>query len=251
MRPGDISIDGHLLSSHKIYCSTRPDIETPKRVIEKITVFGGAGDIIYDDGGYENTPISLSLWVNGTEEDISSNRRIVNKLFPQAKYLKVIFWFDPGLTYICYVEEPAKFSNQREGRGLIDIELKLSCKPFKLFNESHGMESLIKPTNGQKIVNNVDEFQLPKIKLVGNGDISFTLAGITMRFKNVDGHIWIDCGSLNLYKDVPTLDKSRNHLTNDLEYPFLYPKEQNNLNTISWSGNVSSVELYPRWRTLV
>lgn len=251
MRPGDISVNGVLISDHKIYCSTRPDIETPKRVFQKLTVFGGAGDIIYDDGGYENTPISLSLWMNGTEDDISSNRRLVNKIFPQASYLEIIFWFDPTLTYYCYVSDPAKFTNKRMHNGVIDIDLSLSCKPYKRFNQSSGMTEVIKATNNQKIVNNTDEYQLPVIKITGNGNISLTLAGTTMRFNNVDDNIIIDCEKLYLYKDHYSLAKSRNDRTNDLEFPFIYPQDQNNKNTISWTGNISSVEIRPNWRTLV
>lgn len=92
---------------------------------------------------------------------------------------------------------------------------------------------------------------MPVIKITGNGNISLTLAGTTMRFNNVDDNIIIDCEKLYLYKDHYSLAKSRNDRTNDLEFPFIYPQDQNNKNTISWTGNISSVEIRPNWRTLV
>lgn len=249
MTPGQIIVDEVDCYDKKIYCSTRPDIQTPKRTGENIQVFGGFGDLIYDHQGYENTSMTLELWRYGRSDlDLSTNRREINKIFQQMKYLKIRFWFDPEVIYECQVIEPAVFVNKRWYDGTQTFDIGLSIKPFKRFISSVTYPEKIVLTNGMELKNPTNEVQYPLIKITGENEASFSIGNTTMRIRDIENHIYIDSENFFLYKDQYKATFGQNYKTNDLVYPAILP---NNKNKIKWSGQISSVEIWPRWRTLV
>lgn len=81
----------------------------------------------------------------------------------------------------------------------------------------------------------------PYIKINGTGDITLTINSTNYFFTAVDGYIEIDSELKLIYKD--TLNQGEKMSG---ELPVL---EVGN-NVITWAGNVTSVEIIPKWREL-
>lgn len=83
----------------------------------------------------------------------------------------------------------------------------------------------------------------PYIKIYGSGDINLYINNRTTPFKGVTDFIEIDSKIPNCYKTVNGVKNNTNDLMYTINFPYLDAGE----NTVSWSGNVSKVEIIPRW----
>lgn len=86
----------------------------------------------------------------------------------------------------------------------------------------------------------------PYIHVWGSGDITIYINNRTLVLKNVENEIEIDSEIMNCYKKIHDVAVN----TNDKMYsPF--PIISTGENTISWTGNVTKIEIEGRWCNLV
>ena len=97
------------------------------------------------------------------------------------------------------------------------------------------------------IRNNGNVFSKPRWTIYGSGDLTIKLNGSTALSiaMSTNGHITIDCATLDAYKDSKTNLKNR-LCTGDYANLFLTPGR----NTRAWTGQVDKIEIedYSRWR---
>ena len=97
------------------------------------------------------------------------------------------------------------------------------------------------------IRNNGNVFAKPRWTIYGSGDLTIKLNGSTAMSiaMSTNGHITIDCATLDAYKDSKTNLKNR-LCTGDYANLFLKPGR----NTLAWTGQVDKIEIedYSRWR---
>lgn len=96
-------------------------------------------------------------------------------------------------------------------------------------------------TSGAKINNPGTHTAEPQIKIVGTGDINLTVNGKVFKITGLVSDIIIDSELQHSYNGTSDLDGKVLG-----EYPILNLGE----NTISWSGNVTKLEITPNWRNL-
>ncbi|MED9991261.1 MAG: hypothetical protein U0J27_03010, partial [Phascolarctobacterium faecium] len=79
----------------------------------------------------------------------------------------------------------------------------------------------------------------PYIKITGSGGITLYINNRAHTFKDVNEYIEIDGEIMNAYKG--------DLLQNSKMVTTLFPKLAAGANNISWAGNVTKVEIIPRW----
>ena len=91
------------------------------------------------------------------------------------------------------------------------------------------------------LVNLGTKYSEPLIKITGSGDITLTINTQVVVFTGVIGYISIDTELMACYKDtLNTGDKMTG----------LFPVLVTGINTISYTGTVTKIEITPRWREL-
>jgi len=81
----------------------------------------------------------------------------------------------------------------------------------------------------------------PVLFLMGNGNITLAINGISIQLTGISGSITIDSVLKDAYNGSTLLN---NQMLGD--FPVFLP----GVNTISWTGSVSSLHVTPNWRWL-
>lgn len=81
----------------------------------------------------------------------------------------------------------------------------------------------------------------PLIKVYGSGNITVNINGNSFTVKNIEDHVVIDSEIKECYKDNTNMGR---YMTGE------YPVFSIGKNNITWSGNITKVEVIPRWRCL-
>ena len=203
-----------------------PSITKPEKQIEKIEIEGRDGFLTVDYGAYQGTVKSVECtlnsgnigqicsWLNGNGELIFSNEE--DKIYKatiinQISFEKII----PILhTFIIQFEcQPHKYSINN------DI-IVISQTPNAIFNSSTAQSK-------------------PIIKIFGSGSIELTFNSNVIQLTNVVDYVTIDSDLIDCYKDTVLQN-------NDMNGKF--PIIDIGINTISWIGTVTKIEVTPNWR---
>ena len=82
----------------------------------------------------------------------------------------------------------------------------------------------------------------PVVTVYGSGTITLMIGMTLVDLENIDGSITLDTPLQEAYKGLDSLNSAMNG-----DFPLL----QAGTNAVSWTGNVSRVEIQPNWRFLV
>lgn len=207
-----------------------PPITTAK---DKITII----EIPYRDGfltqkeGLQEIDKKVVAHYYGKDTD-----RLLNWLDGNGK---VIFSNQPDRFYKSYIIENVELE-QIVRNILYKLTITFNCQPLGYLLEG---EETITLTKSSTLYNGKSNYEsLPYIKVYGTGDINLYINNKTTVLKNIDNFIEIDSEIYNCYKTINgTISNENNKLYST--FPILDIGENN----ISWSGNVSKVEIIPRW----
>lgn len=143
---------------------------------------------------------------------------------------KLILSNDPEVFYIARIqtirelEEVSKFGS---------VSLNFMCQPYGyLFSGQNVLEIV----NQNTIIYNQDEQSEPYIKIYGTGAVELNINSDKI-ILDIDEYVEIDSELMESWKG--TVNK-----------PFIgkFPTFASGENIISWTGNISKIEVIPRWR---
>ena len=127
-----------------------------------------------------------------------------------------------------------------DGREIKSFSVSFSLNPFTFLDEGKDIIDIYAPITICNTRSNLESE--PYIKVCGTGNITVKINDFELILKNVSEFIEVDSMIKNCYKTVN--DKKVN--CNNLMYsgfPILPVGETN----ISWTGNVTKIEIIPRW----
>ena len=184
------------------------------------------GDYIYDD---------MILTVNCWIESLSS-------LDAVAKWLRgsgtVRFANRPAGVYYARVCNQIPFEKILRGNPQRSFTVTFRCKPFLYLDNSPDTTIT---ASGSTITNPGAVDSEPLIKVYGSGDITLMVGTQIVELEDISSQIFLDSEIQEAYKGTTS---QNNHMSG--EFPKLLP----GMNAISWTGNVTSIVISPRWRTL-
>ena len=212
---------------------TLPPISKPKIRTQVEEIDGRNGDII--------TPLGYSAY----------DKEILIGLYGQYDVDEVIAYFDSEGTVI-FSNEPDKYYNyqiveQIDFERLIrfkEATVKMHMQPFKYSAEDNQKVFTTTDITSISIRNSGNIYSRPVLTITGTGTINLSLNGVQLFSINMDDYtsITIDTNNMNAYNGSTLLN--RNVTGNYDNFKLNVGK-----NTISWSGEITQIEIdnYSRW----
>lgn len=204
----------------------------PSRSVDMIEVPGRNGDLLVDNGNYNNIIGTYSVAIMG---DVAKNTdRLKYLLYSQKGYQRL---YDSDLKGFHRV---AAFNS---GFDLMEIDagvvkLTFDCKPFKY--SILGEKTIIFNDEG-KLFNKYFEPAKPIITVFGSGQGNVYIGNQTITISNIDEYVTIDAEMQDAFKGLE--NKNATVSTADV---VLAPGNS----LVSFSGGVTKVEIKPRWVTI-
>ena len=159
-----------------------------------------------------------------------------------AKWLRgsgtVRFANRPAGVYYARVCNQIPFEKILRGNPQRSFTVTFRCKPFLYLDNSPDTTIT---ASGSTITNPGAVDSEPLIKVYGSGDITLMVGTQIVELEDISSQIFLDSEIQEAYKGTTS---QNNHMSG--EFPKLLP----GMNAISWTGNVSSIVISPRWRTL-
>lgn len=206
------------------------------RDVTYISVPGRSGDLITDNGKYKNIDIPYDcILLNNTEKGFAElARQIRGWLLAEHGYFRLWDSYDDKYFRLASYSDEADIEQELQVLGA--IKLSFNCKPFKYSFE--GQQSVIL-TAPSTLYNAELYSSSPYFKITGSGTVTLTVNNDSFTFSEVDEYIEVDSDIMNAYKGTLL----QNNKMSGTAFPTLLPGNNN----ISWVGNVTSIEIVPRW----
>lgn len=206
------------------------------RDISYTSVPGRSGDLITDNGRYKNVniPYKCTLLNNTVKDFAELAHQIKGWLLAESGYFKL--WDSYDGKYYRLASYSDEVDIEQELRCLGSLSLSFNCKPFKYSFE--GQNPVIFTEAGS--LYNAEYYpSSPYIKITGSGTVVLSINNNSFTFEDIDEFIEVDSEIMNAYKGtVP-----QNYKMTGEGFPTLTPGN----NAISWVGNVTALEIVPRW----
>ena len=221
------SVDFGLIVAEKdIYSASAYDQEF-------VSVPGRNGDVIIDNGRYENIDVSYTCYC----KNLSANIGNIKLWLCQPGYFKLTDTYDP--LYFRYAAFASKLKIDEMLRNVGKAHLVFNCKPFRYSTGGQVRQTF---TSSGSITNPEGFPSLPYIKITGSGAVTLNIGVKAYSFTSIPSYLEVDSELMCCYKGG-TLYNNRIGFS---EFPVLLPGN----NSISWTGSVTKVEIIPNWRTL-
>jgi len=208
-----------------IYISQMPPEQYPIDEIEFIEVPGRDGYLTINKG--RKLPITKVIEATLLKKE---NREIVRRWLTGEGEL--ILSTEPEAYYKARIVEPVEFVGTiRRGRK---FKVEFLCQPWAYLLT--GKNKII-ITQKNTIINNPGEIAKPLIKIYGNGPVDLIVNNKIHKFDDINEYAIVDSELMEVYKDISLVRYYG-------DFPELQPGE----NIISWTGDVTKIEIIPRWR---
>ena len=227
---------------------------SPKPVIETVNVPGRGNLIInkkadpYDNDEYEDIPKSYNVHIvpdSVAEQTTEMLARAIYRWLYGAgtKYLNLEDSYEPNYYRKAYVAE--MMSVERIAQGLLStLTIEFTCQAYKYLISGLESITLTNATGGGVLYNPEGFTASPLIKVIGSGNI-------VLYINDREHHMTIPVGDEYIMIDSERMNSYRESVLKNANTKFTYyPKLVAGANDISWSGNVSQIDIIPRWCTL-
>lgn len=208
-----------------------PSIYKPTKKVNEIEIAGRNGILHEDTNAYEN-------YTKEAECHVTDRSKIDDVCAWLNGYGEVIFSSEPDKVYRAFIKNQIPFNNILQ--NLNDFLVQFDCFPFKYSVDKADEEMSL--TTATTIYNQGTVYSEPIIMVYGTGNVTITINGTGYTITGIDGYVTINSELQEVYKD--TINKNNSFSALD------FPKFQVGANTISWTGNVTKVEIQPKWRWL-
>lgn len=236
---GVVIFNGISSQDYGIQVEHPPGYQIPARDYEIIHIPGRNGDLVIDNGSYQNVNRSYELSVGSRRKKFTDMANMVAEWLHSASgYARLEDSYEPEYYRMAMLQEEVDIENilRHAGRATVNF----NCKPQRFLKS--GEENI--QLYGKSVLRNPTRFaSLPEITVYGSGTGSFRVGAFAVDISNIKNSITLDSD----IQDAYTGDTNRNAdivLYNG--FPKLVPGE----NEFSWSSAITRMEVVPRWWTL-
>jgi len=203
--------------------------------IEYETIEIDGGENLTRIKGFSDISLSFDFWYKADDDEYFMKKAMIDNWLLNTKSKELFYSADERKTY--KVKQIKISETKTSSRIIRRFTATFTCNGLKY------MTSGLKPKNivtSGITINNFGTYESrPMIKIYGSGNITVSINSSNFTIKNVVDYVAIDSEIKECYKDNINFGRS---MTGD--YPVFFIGK----NTISWSGNVSKLEIIPRWR---
>lgn len=215
-----------------------PNVPIPERDVEFVTIPGRDGSLYIDNQRYKNATVAYKVALLAPKKELAvAIRKVAAWLSGALGYKRLTDTYDPNYYRMAAVSGALSVAQKMAAIGTGTV--KFSAKPFRY--RLDGEQAVTFQEAGRFY--NPEAFEaLPKISIFGEGNIILHIGSAAYAFKGVEGRIDLDSELLIAYRDgLPQNDK--------LAFE-RFPVLKSGYNDIAFEGNVTAVQIVPRWRTL-
>lgn len=219
-----------------LYIVSKGSYKGASRDVTYTSVPGRNGDLITDNGRYNNVTIPYKMTLlNKSEFDFATLAdKIKDWLSSESGYFQLWDSYDKNYFRLASYEGEVDIEQELEQLG--SLSLSFNCKPFKYSFEGQKVNTISSHTS----LYNAELYpSKPYFKIYGSGTVTLNVNNESYVFNDVDEYIEVDSEMMNAYKDTQPL----NHKMVGAKFPEFVP----GMNLISWSGNVEKIDVIPRW----
>ena len=216
----------------------------PQYEVKFQSIPGRDGDLILPNGRYSNVQVTYSVFLPAkTLPELQTKLTAVKAwLFTEPdRYHELRDSYDTDTFRRAVINTQLDIEDQLNRIGVFTVSF--SCLPFKYLDS--GQET-ITLTSSSNLSNPTAFTAKPLIRINGSGEgrITFrnTTGGLRWDLTELDGYMEIDSEQMNCYKGA----EPKNDCVEGNGFPVLLP----GTNRIIFSGDITSVEIKPRWMTL-
>lgn len=237
---GFIIFNGKSSKEVDLEVETFPAYTSPKRSYEKVTIPGRSGDIIVDNGSWENVVRTYSVSVGSKHRDYTE---MVNKisewLHSSFTYCRLEDSYEPEYYRMAAFLEEIEFSNiYNQGA---QAEISFDCKPQRFLKI--GDEPIVLTKTNQSVYNPTSFDSSPIITVYGTGAGSLTVGTYHIDISNIKNTLILDSETEDAYYQTENRNSS---VTLESGFPKIVPGEVK----IGFSGTITKVEVVPKWFTI-
>ena len=221
-----------------IQVQTEPDYDFPEKDYEVTHVPGRNGDIVIDQGSWQNVSRKYNLAMDAVKisyTEVAS--KLVQWLHSASGYARLEDSYEPDFYRMAMYKDSGSISNIYNKAGQIEVEF--TCKPQRYFKSGEIADIF---TTSTEYRNPTDFPAKPLIKIHGSGSGTVGIGTYTVTINDILDGMIVDSEQQDTYKDQTNCN-SRVSIAE-------YPKLVSGNNVISISGGVTSIEIIPRWWTL-
>lgn len=216
---------------------------SPGYDIEFVEVQGRDGDQAVDNERLLPFRYPIRVFLQPDVNDIHlASSKISQWLKSDIRYKPLMVSWDPEYVYSAIFFEQFDIENMLPKFGRIALNFK--CHPVK-----YALSGQEKRTfqNGTAIFNPENRVAKPLIEISGSGDIKLKNNGQDwLILKGVDGSISIDSRNMSAFKgNSAAFDKVNANIKP------VFPVLNTGSNEITWTGNLTKLEITPRWEAIV
>lgn len=219
-----------------------PVIKMPARKMSRISVPGRNGDLHIDEGAFENYTQPYECYFHGPQAAPELAHAIKAWLASPGAYQRLEDTYDPAYFRRATYAGPMDISNilQRYGRCIINFD----CAPQSFLKTGEQLLPFAAPGS----LNNPTGFEAkPLIVVYGSGSGTVTIGDCTVTVREIRDQITLDCDLQHAYRqDGSALPENANRCIYAPTFPVLGAGES----VVSWTGDITHLEIAPRWWTL-
>lgn len=213
---------------YSIVVNTFPPIQSAKEDGVFLKVPGRDGFLYQSFCSF--SPIEKELEI--TLKDLSHLSEIKSWLWGEGN---LVISSEPDIFYKARLSESIDY---KKLLYLRTAKIKFMCQPYGYLESGLTLQTITVPGN---IVNPGTAASRPIITVFGSGNITLTVNSSNVILSNVADYISLNSEIEEAYKDI--LGKN-----NDMQGEF--PVFNIGINSISWTGTVTKLEILPNWRNL-
>lgn len=218
-----------------LYVGGQRTFGSPQRNITKTSIPGRNGDLIRDNGKYNNVEIAYNIVV--MDDFVDTAIAVNNWLLSVVGYAELTDTYHPDHFRKAAVSGAIDYTTSAynlTGKAQVVFD----CMPQRFLLT--GKVPVLQYSDFT-ITNPTTFASKPLIRVSGTGTCTVTIGNQIITLTNVDGYIDIDCETMNCYDDVA--NRNSDVILGSQGFPTLPPGDTG----IALGEGTSSVRIIPRW----
>ena len=220
-----------------------PWYKTPARDYELTHVPGRNGDLLYDQGSYQNLDVTYTMSVVPPEGYTYAETmlKFQSWLHSGSGYCRLEDSYDPEHYRLACFKDESEIDNYFEKAGRVNVTF--HCKPGRFLKD--GEEPILMDEATKVIINKTEQNARPFFMIAGSGTGEFTVNNYTVTISEIENGMIIDCDLMDCYKDNTNLN-NRVSISPVDDFPVFIPGR----NVMTFSGGIEALVIIPRWWSL-
>jgi phage-related protein len=226
--------NGESSADYDLLVGAQNTFNAPKRSVTKYTIPGRNGDLIKDNGCFENVSVAYTIVCKNRFESLADS--ISAWLKSPTSYCRLEDSHHPEYYRMGLVTDAITYTTGTLNHSA-KATITFDCKPQKWLVEGDQKQTF---KSASTIYNPTKFASLPLVRVYGSGAGTVTIAGHLITLKSINGYIDLDSELQDCYKGTANLNSQVVLATG-------FPKLQSGTNAITFTGGVTSVEIVGRW----